>query len=119
MQMQDEASGHVSPAAAAARRTAARRNSPAFYQSLNHAAATLIGVARCVFGDPKTRPVAGRSGRGETPLDTPARGKKRAAGMNGATEKSTGGKTRGPAQSPADHGGARRNRTARRHPWRQ
>jgi hypothetical protein len=39
--------------------------------------------------------------------------------MDGATEKSTGGETRGPAQSPADHGGACRDRAARRHPWHQ
>ena len=39
--------------------------------------------------------------------------------MYGATEKSIGGETRGPAQSPADHGGACRDRAQRRHPWHQ
>jgi hypothetical protein len=54
--------------------------SPAFYQSLNQNRRTLIGVARCVFGDPKTRPVTGRSGRGETPQDTPEGARNERAG---------------------------------------
>jgi len=69
--MQAEAFGRASLAGAGARRTAARRNSTAFYQSLNHARRIVIGSREMCFWHPKTRPEAGRSGRGETPLDTP------------------------------------------------
>src|SRR5207302_5098486 len=57
--------------------------------------------------------------RGKPLWTTPEGARIRAAGMYGATEKSIGGETRGPAQSPADHGGARRDRAQRRHSWHQ